>query len=226
MKSMAVFDAPPIPGCWPGGEVIRIVDPLGLQVAWVSPALAGGLVGYYVRASANDAWTEVLACSAVRGLASGSELLMHDEVSGQMIPAQGTDATWTFASRDPTETTVSGQINDHALEISLWCADGELHIELAPGKRERSIPETGLRLHLGAAAGEVVPDALADGEVSFRGGTLASLAFQHSPDLVCRVRPSGRAGDHQIDFVPASERVSRSVVSPVSIRLFPTPSPR
>lgn len=226
MKSMAVFDAPPVPGCWPGGEVIRIVDPLGLQVAWVSPALAGGLVGYYVRASGSEAWTEVLACSAASGRESGSELLMRDQVSGQMIPAQGTDATWTFASRDPTETTVSGQINDHALRISLWCADGELHIDLAPGKQEPSIPETGLRLHLASAVGEPVSASLADGEISFRGGTLASLAFEHSPELVCRVRPSGRTGEHQVDFVPASERLPTSVSSPVSIRLFPTPSPR
>lgn len=225
MKSMAVFDAPPVPGCWRGGEVIRIVDPLGLQVAWVSPALAGGIVGYYARESMNDAWTEVLTCSSAAGRDAGSALLLRDAGSGQMMPAQGTDAEWTFASRDPTQTTVSGRINDHELSVSLQCADGELHIEITADKAPSPLSDTGLRVHLGAAVGALIAETSGGGELAFRGGVLEHLTMLHSTGLACQVQLDS-AGDHQVDLVPIRRLPAGAAGSPVSITLVPLASRR
>lgn len=224
MKSMAVFDAPPVPGCWPGGEVIRIVDPLGLQVAWVSPGLAGGIVGYYVREGMGDGWTEVLACSVNAGRDAGSALLLRDERSGQMMPVPAASSTWTFTSRDPTQTTVSGGIADHEVSVSLQCADGELHIEVAPGTGQHRLPDLGLRLYPGLAVGNLDPATSHGGEIGFRGGSLSHLTLVHSPGLECRVQ-AAPGGDHQIDLAPKRKSAAGAPGSPMSITLIPRPSP-
>lgn len=221
MKSMAVFMAPPVPRCWRGGEVIRIVDPLGLQVAWVSPALAGGIVGYFARASMNDAWTEVLSCSAAAGREAGTALLLRDGDSGQMLPAQGNEAEWTFTSRDPTQTTVSGRINDHELSVSLQCADGELHIDITPGPGQQVLPELGFRVDLGAAAGRLVATDHGS-ELAFADGALDHLTLVHADGLACRVAAVAH-GDHQVDLVPVHPPVAAAGAS-VSITLVPVPS--
>lgn len=227
MKSMAVFEAPPVPGCWPGGDVIRIVDPLGLQVAWVSPALAGGIVGYYARASANDGWTEVLACAAPvhdhDGWRSGSELLLHDEHSRAMVPAWGSETTWSFESRDPTRTTVRGSIGDHALMVSLSCIDGELHIAIEPGNDHTSIT-AGLRLHLGPAAGTLDRDDTSNQELVFRNGALERLAYTHSAGMTCQARTQPERGKSQVDFVPGARNQAPRQGAPVVVTLCPIPS--
>jgi hypothetical protein len=220
---MAVFQAPPVPGCWRGGELIRIVDPLGLQVAWVSPALAGGIVGYYVRSSSSDGWTEVLACAApgdgCPGWRSGSELLLRDERSQSMVPAWGSDATWSFESRDPTQTTVRGTIGDHVWTISLGCIDGELQIAIEPGNDDTAhCPPAGLRLHVGPAAGTLDRDDVRNGELRFRNGVLSSLAYTHSPGMACRASTPG-SGECQVDFL--SPRGGPA--APIAVTLRPVP---
>jgi hypothetical protein len=221
---MAVFDAPPVPACGPGGEVIRIVDPLGLQVAWVAPALAGGIVGYYVREVMGDGWTEVLTCSAGAGREAGTALLLRDGQSGQMMPVPATRPSWTFASRDPTQVTVSGRVDDHAVSVSLQCADGELHIEVEPGAGQHRLPDLGLRLVLGSAVGELGAETTDSGELDFHGGVLSHLTLLHSPGLAYQVHP-GPGGDHQIDLLPDPTSSAANPPSPVSITLIPRPSP-
>jgi hypothetical protein len=216
---MAVFQAPPVPGCWRGGEVIRIVDPLGLQVAWVAPALAGGIVGYYARSSATDAWTEVLSCSAAAGREAGSEVLLGDPGSRDLAPAHGLDAGWWFASRDPTETTATGRIDGCDVSVSLWCADGELHIDIDPGAWPRRLSQAGLRLYPGAAV-EVKAVAATSGEVTFRGGALDRLAILHPPGMACRVYPADQASDGRIEVVPTGPLPEAGMVS---IALIPVP---
>jgi len=225
VKSMAVFDAPPIPGCWQGGEVIRIVDPLGLQVAWVSPALAGGIVGYYVREVTSDEWTEVLACSTRAGRKAGSALLLRDDQSGRMKPVQGAEGTWTFASRDPTQAIVSGRIQDHELTVSLQCADGELHIGIASAEGPEHLPETGLRLYVGAGVGHLEARTSHDGELDFHGGVLQHMSLVHPPALQCRVQ-EGAGGDCQVDLLPAPFSPAAAPDYPLAITLVPRLSER
>ena len=220
---MAVFQAPPVPACWQGGELIRIVDPLGLQVAWVSPALAGGLVGYYARASSSDGWTEVLACAAPRGggpgWRSGSELVLRDEQSQSMVPAWGNEATWSFESRDPTRTTVRGTIGEHVWNVSLSCIDGALHIAIEPGNDIPHRPSAGLRLHVGPAAGTLDQDDARNRELRFRDGVLSSLSYTHSPGIACRASTPGN-GECRVDFVSPSG----APVAPVVVTLCPVPA--
>ncbi len=225
---MAVFEAPPVPGCWEGGELIRIVDPLGLQVAWVSPALAGGIVGYYARASASDAWTEVLACAGPReghaGWRSGSELLLRDEHSRAMVPAWGSDATWSFESRDPTQTTVRGTIGDHALKVALSCIDGELQIAIEPEDAGTRVPAAGLRLHVGQAAGSLDRDDARNQRLEFRNGSVSSLSYAHSPGIDCQAGVPAEGGECQVDFVPRAGSRASSPATPVVVTLYPVPA--
>jgi hypothetical protein len=228
VKSMAVFEAPPVPGCWEGGELIRIVDPLGLQVAWVSPAVAGGIVGYYARTSSSDGWTEVLACAAPEGghpgWRSGSELLLHDEHSQTMVPASGSEATWSFESRDPTQTTVHGTIGGHALKVSLSCIDGELHIAIEPEDGAMPVPSAGLRLHIGQAAGTLDRDDIANQHLVFRNGDLSSLAYSHSAGIACQVGTSAGRGECQVDFVPPAGGQALHPAAPFHLTLCPLPA--
>jgi hypothetical protein len=228
VKSMAVFEAPPVPGCWEGRELIRIVDPLGLQVAWVSPALAGGIVGYYARASSNDGWTEVLACAAPGdshpGWQSGSELLLRDEHSQTMVPAWGSDATWSFESRDPTQTTVHGTIGDHALKVSLSCIDGELQIVIEPGDASTQLTSAGLRLHVGHDAGTLDRDDARNQQLVFRNGALSSLAYTHSPGIACQAGTSAGGGECQVDFVPRAGSQAPGPATPIIVTLCPVPA--
>lgn len=225
---MAVFEAPPVPGCWEGGELIRIVDPLGLQVAWVSPALAGGIVGYYARASARDGWTEVLACAGPGeghpGWRSGSELLLRDEHSRAMVPVWGSDATWSFESRDPTQTTVRGTIGDQAVKVSLSCIDGELQIAIEPGDARSRIAAAGLRLHVGQAAGTLDHQDARNQRLEFRDGGLSSLAYTHSPGIACQAGTPAGGGECQVDFVPQAGSQASSPASPVVVTLYPVPA--
>ena len=223
MKSMAVFEAPPVPECWRGGELIRIVDPLGMQVAWVSPALAGGIVGYYVRETASDDWTEVLACSGVTRREAGSCLLLRDATSGELVPVGGTSAAWAFTSRDPTQALMSGRIEDHELSVSLQCADRELQIELVPRNERQDVADVGLRLYLGSQTGSLVTETSHDGELVFRGGVLRSLGIARSPDLNCRVAALPE-GELQVDLVPASGLPGKRAASSTFITLAPSPS--
>jgi hypothetical protein len=222
VKGMAVFDAPPLPGCWPGGELIRIVDPLGVQVAWVAPALAGGIVGYYVREAIGDDWTEVLACSVKAGRAAGSALLLRDEDTGHLLPVLDADPAWTFASRDPTQVTVTGRIANHDLSLTVRCADGALQIEVEAGEGHH-LPAIGLRLVVGSTAGQVVTETSRGGELEVHGGALRHLTLVYPPRLECHVRTSG-GGDNQVDLVPTRNVLDGGSAATVSIALIPQPA--
>lgn len=193
-RSLAVYEAPPVPEGWHGHDVIRIIDPLGVQAAWIAPNLGGALIGWFVRQSPVIAWSQVLGAG---GGQPGGELLMPDPAGNRFVPA-GDDATrWGFIERDPTAVRVRGEVDGRRVEVSLRCDEG-FHIESRAGDGEH-VPGYRLRLHpdLGRTA-RVAGDGSA---IRFGEGPVAGLEWRLGSGLRA-IPATARGAPWHIDIVP------------------------
>lgn len=92
---------------------MRIVDPIGLSMAWVSTRLGGAVAALHVRESVEEPWEPALA-------ASGS----HAAVQFEQEDATG----WTMTRRDPTSATFADRAGQY--EHDLACESGALLIRV------------------------------------------------------------------------------------------------
>jgi len=130
MAGMAVYRTPPGPGGRSGTDVVRVVDPLGLAIAWVVPALGGACVGFSVREDAGQTWRPMLEGDGEGGdAAPGIEPLVRLD-DDTAVPARLSGMTWTMLERDPTRviTTCVGCADRHT--VAVGCEDGDLEIAL------------------------------------------------------------------------------------------------
>ena len=189
-RSLAVYEAPPIPDGWHRGEIVRIVDPLGTSAGWVSPVHAGALIAAWVRPTPRDAWVALLAAPDSCDAMPGCELLVRNR--GGWAPVGNSARGWTFASRDPTAVTASGRVDQRLVSITTRCDDG-IQIEIDADDS----PGLGIRLRFRPQAASI--ERGASGEVNVR--------FQDSPVAAAAIRP-GRGwscaptGGQQVDSVP------------------------
>jgi len=191
-RSLAVYEAPPVPEGWHGHDVVRIIDPLGVQAAWVASRLAGGVIAWFVRNTPGDAWYQVLGGT---GDLLGGELLTPDPASQRFVVASDDAAGWGFIERDPTAVTVRGHVGERRMTVSLRCDDG-LHIDVhaeaaAAGFRIRLHPDitTGARL------------TRAGNAIRFGPGPVAELAW-HAGAGLRSVPETARGAPWHIDIVP------------------------
>jgi hypothetical protein len=149
VKSLAVFDTPALPDGWEGRDVVRIVDPLGLGVAWFDAGLAGLCVGFFARAGREEAWIPVLESVPPGWLdqpgGPGCEILWISSRQ-EPEPARLAGSSWSFVTRDPTAVTVSGTIGGVSAGISARFDDGALVLtaDSSPGAHG----QFGFRVHL------------------------------------------------------------------------------
>jgi len=193
-RSLAVYEAPPVPEGWHGHDVVRIIDPLGVQAAWVAPRLAGGLIAWFVRGTPGDAWNQVLGGT---GDLLGGELLTSDPASQQLIAASDDAAGWGFIERDPTAVTVRGQVGERRMTVSLRCDDG-LHIDAHAGDGTGGAGFR-IRLHPGITTGARLTRA--GNAIRFGPGSVASLDW-HIEAGLRSVPVTARGAPWNIDIVP------------------------
>lgn len=159
-RSLAVYQTPPVPEGWHGRDLVRIVDPAGLAVAWVSPRHAGAIVGFSSRLATEDPWTTVIQAADDPATAPS---ISFDTADGSS-PAWVAIADWQLLRRDPTSLTVgdvhalvtvdcaceSGQIRIHArwsadlartgrLSFDIKDAHWQRHVDTSITRTERSI---------------------------------------------------------------------------------------
>ena len=119
-RNLAVFLTPSIPAGWHGRDLVRIVDPMGLAVAWLSPALAGAVVRFDARSSVGDDWVSLLC--ATHGDTSAASFVVKQ--NGARQPLWMATPGWTLSRRDPTSATVVS--SDGAIEVHGTCESGQL----------------------------------------------------------------------------------------------------
>jgi hypothetical protein len=189
---LAVFAAPALPEGWHGGGAIRIIDPLGVQAAWIAPHRAG-VIGYYARSAPGMAWIEVLGGRHTGSL--GCELLVRDARSGQMRPLDAAGPAWEFIARDPTAATLRGTAGTHSFVMSISCEDDGLRLSIGAAASDGF----GLRIRPAQGIARVIEESPRGGEARLNPGPLVRLSWRHSPALAAHCH---RRTD-ELDFVPA-----------------------
>lgn len=105
----AVFAFPAAPPAWdePGGQVVRIIDPLGAAIAWFTTGQGVNCVGFAVRrpdGSAAD-WTHVIRAHAPDDPGCPVVLCLPEPGSTNPAPewtGNAGDHAWQLVERDPT----------------------------------------------------------------------------------------------------------------------------
>lgn len=147
MTGMAVFSAPGIPDGWEREEVVRIVDPLGLAVAWIAPARAGACVGLSARKTAGDPWETVLASDRTSGELACEAICVPDE--RQPAPLRCVASLSVLSERDPTQVTVLVQLAGGALFVRARCDEGSFTFGwFRPDREEEPVSCGGLDIRL------------------------------------------------------------------------------
>lgn len=202
-QSLAVFEAPPIPEGWLGTRPIRIIDPLGVQAAWVAPHRAGGLIAWFARPTARDPWHEILGGDD--GVLGG-EVLAGEPGTRELVPVDLPSSGWAFVERDPTAVTVRGPLGRQQVTVALRCDDG-LHVSLHCGGEGRA---WGYRLRFRARPSGLDHEA---GIVRFVASPVSAVSWQAGPGTTLAlagddtrhidlVSPGhGGTGNTRIDFV-------------------------
>lgn len=170
---MRRFDIPPAPVAGRHGDLIRLVDPRGLAVAWLDPQ-AGRCIGYAVRpeGATSGGWRELLG---------GADRNANSPPNGGMIaggpPWRGETpldppARWQLVERDPTAATLACRcVSRHdpariaALTLTVWLDEGLLWLRLVA----RAQVGDDLRPRIVVA----IPDVAASGEYSLTGAASA-----------------------------------------------------
>lgn len=121
-RSLAVYQTPPVPEGWHGRDLVRIMDPVGLATAWLSPFHAAAIVGFSVRSTPDSPWTSLIQASIDPETAP---IFVTTEPEAN-LPIWCTLPDWSMTRRDPTSLTVSDAAN--TLTIDSVCALGALQI--------------------------------------------------------------------------------------------------
>lgn len=124
MSGMAVLSAPGIPEGWHSREVVRIIDPRGLAVAWIAPGLAGACIALSSRDAAEHPWRTVLV-SDVDGGHLGCEVTCTRE-GNQPVPLRSIASSSKLYERDPTQVIVIVRLPGRDLFVRSRCDEGAL----------------------------------------------------------------------------------------------------
>ena len=117
-RNLAVYQVPPVPEGWHGRDLVRIVDPVGLAMAWISPAHAGAIVAFAARISVDLPWTSLV--QATPDPLSAATLTIEGVPVWQVVP------DWSFRQRDPISALVA--CCDDKFEIYGTCERGEFQL--------------------------------------------------------------------------------------------------
>ncbi|MEJ7838782.1 MAG: hypothetical protein WKF81_08195 [Thermomicrobiales bacterium] len=117
-----MYQTPPVPEGWHGRNLVRIVDPAGLAMAWVSPQHAGAIVSFLSRITPDVPWITVIQASADPASAPA---ILFDRVGGG-VPVWMAIPEWDLVRRDPTSLTV-GDANG-LVTIECACEPGQIRI--------------------------------------------------------------------------------------------------
>lgn len=133
MAGMAVYRTPPPPGAWAGSDIVRIVDPLGLAIAWVAPELGGACIGFSVREDTGSSWRTVFETEPPRDhgvddLLGLEPLIGTDEST--VLPARMSGERWSMLERDPTTVTVGSNGQEGDSTVTVACESGALEMTL------------------------------------------------------------------------------------------------
>ncbi len=134
-NAMRRFDTPPAPPGWAGqgAELLRIVDPLGREIAWLAPGFGGACVGYAIRQDDDEhgLWHQILRAAGPRAL-SDAPLDYGCAILGPTPtePEAARLTRWRFVERDPTAAICAAQCDTVHLTLSARLDDGALHLDL------------------------------------------------------------------------------------------------
>lgn len=193
-RRLAVYEAPPVPEVWVGITPIRIIDPLGVQAAWVAPVQGGSLAGWFARRSPVESWEQLLG--GTNG-GAGIELLAASTTDAPMRSIAELVTRWRFEERDPTAVRVEGTFDGRVWSVSYRC-DEVLQVHLHGTDAAR----VGLRLRLRQIVTAAVEQHGAGGRASLHGGEISNISWWH--DLTQEsVLARGPGGDWRLDVLSA-----------------------
>jgi hypothetical protein len=120
-RNLAVFRTPAPPEGWHGRDLVRLVDPAGLSVAWLSARHAGAVIAFGARDHIDDAWQPLLHANDSRPAA---HVAIRSD-SGD-APLAEIGVPWTMTQRDPTSASFACAIVGYCVTGS--CESGELRM--------------------------------------------------------------------------------------------------
>lgn len=181
---MRRFAPPPAPEGWEGArsELVRIIDPLGLTVAWFAPGLTGACVGWAVRES--EQWSHVLRAPMADAVDETCAVTLRSGGSVEIVHG------WELESRDPTGCTLrtaSGGVN---AQLTAELDEGELHLRLEATRTDSHGGYVGMRVR---RTESTEPDIVASGATADISGAQVTLAGEELGFLTCRLGVTYRA---------------------------------
>lgn len=122
MSDMTVFTAPGVPDGWHRSEVVRVVDPLGLAVAWIAPAQAGACIGFSSRETTSLPWRSLLVSDSMSDRLACEVSCAQDE--DHSVPLRSVASSSELSERDPTQVTVLVDVAGSDLFVRSRCDEG------------------------------------------------------------------------------------------------------